>query len=268
LGSTIPDVRKVCAILGPVDSERFQRAVALRLAGNHQEALEELEALSSGELDSQYKSSLLLGQAVCLLGLHRVKEARQRWSGSVGYWRYLYTDFVDAILCEEEGKSDEAMRKLAQLLENSGAELREPGNEETYSDVSERLGNLLFGSKRYEEAAYHLNEALAFPETDERKRQLSRYLGICYLEIANFEVAENRLIESLPPDCADPSWTKGQYQLGCLYFKQREYAKAKKAFELCYFFTDDAPLKANAAEWITGIAEYLPIGNRENDNIN
>jgi tetratricopeptide (TPR) repeat protein len=117
-------------------------------------------------------------------------------------------------------------------------------------------------------AKRHLNQALVFPETDQRKRQIGSYLGICYVEMANFEVAEKSLIESLPPDCADPLWTEMQYQLGRLYFRQQEYAKAKKAFELCYFFTDDAPLKANAAAWITGIAEYLPIGNRENDNIN
>jgi hypothetical protein len=77
-----------------VDSERFQRAVALRLAGNNQDALQEFETLSRVEADSQCRGSLLLNQASCLLRLHRVTEARQRWSGSVGYWRNLHTDFI------------------------------------------------------------------------------------------------------------------------------------------------------------------------------
>jgi hypothetical protein len=98
--------------------------VDLRFAGNNQEALEEFEALSRVELDPQYKCSLLLSETACLLGLRRLKEARQRWFGSVEYWVNLHTELMDAILCEREGKSDEAVRKLTQLLENRGDELR------------------------------------------------------------------------------------------------------------------------------------------------
>lgn len=246
-----------------MDSGRFQQAVALRLAGRYEESLREVEALTSIETDTYYKSSLLLGQATCLAWLGRLKEARQRWSESARLWSNQYTELVDAYLCAGEGKCEEATCKLIRFLKNHENDLREPGNEDTYSEASERLSYLLFEAKRYEASIHYLNDALIFPASDRRKRQLCFYLGMCHLETGDPEAAERKLIESLPANFEDPLWAQVQFQLGRVYFQQGCYAKAKQAFESCEFFSDEAntELKQGISTWLARIATYLPTKN-------
>jgi tetratricopeptide (TPR) repeat protein len=247
-----------------VDSERFEHANSLRLAGKEQDALHEFEALTSGVTDPCEKSSLLLGQATCLLGLGRVKEARQRWSEATRYWTNLYTEFIDACLCAEEGNRQEALERWMRFLEKH-SELREPGNEDTYSDACERLGVLLFEVERYADAVRPLTDALALAETDERRRKLCSYLGICHLENGTLDAAEQRLTESLPASAHDPLWARVQYELGRLYFRQGAYIKAKMAFEFCEVFACEAntELKQNVSGWLARIAPHLPSESRK-----
>jgi tetratricopeptide (TPR) repeat protein len=158
------------------------------------------------------------------------------------------------------------MRKLTRFLETYQAYLREPGNEDTYSEASERLGYLLFEAKRYADAIHPLNEALAFPGTDERKRQLCLYFGFCHFETGNVAAAEQKLVKSLPSSCEDPLWAKAQFHLGRVYFQKGAYTKAKEAFELCEFFGDEAnaELKQGLSTWLARIATHLPTKNRAN----
>lgn len=243
-----------------MDQERFHKSVSLKDSGNYEEALREMEELASVETDEQYKGALLLGQARCLSGLGRLKEARLRLTESARIWNNPYTELVDAYLCADEGKGEDAMRKLTLFLETYHSDLREPGNEDTYSEASERLGYLLFEAKRYADAIPHLNQALTFPETDARKRQLCRYLGFCHIETGNIEVAEQRLVQSLPPNCEDPLWARVQFELGRVYFRRGAYVEAKAAFEHCEFFSaeGDTQLKDAISTWLARIATHLP----------
>ncbi len=253
-----------------MDSERFQKAVSLRLAGKYEESLRELEALTSIETDAHWKSSLLLGQATCLAWLGRLEEARQRWSESAELYSNPYTELEDAYLCAGEGKREEATSKLMLFLRDYENELKEPDNEDTRSEVSERLGYLLFDSKRYGEAIHYLKEALLFPGTDGRKRHLSFYLGMYLLEAGNPEGAKRALVESLPSNREDPLWAQVQFQLGRVYFRQGCYADAQEAFERCDFFTDDANIevKQGVSMWLARIAACLPAKSHERERAN
>jgi len=253
-----------------VDQERFQKSVSLKDSGNYEEALREMEALASVETDEQYKGALLLGQARCLSGLGRLKEARQHLTESARIWNNPYTELVDAYLCAEEGKQEDATAKLMLFLETYDSDLKEPGNEDTYSEASERLGYLLFEAKRYADAIPHLTHALAFPETDARKRQLCSYLGFCHLETGNLDTAERKLVESLPPDREDPSWTEAQFHLGRVFFQRGAYEKAKETFERCEFFmhSADTELKQKISEWLAATDAHLPMNGRERPGAN
>jgi tetratricopeptide (TPR) repeat protein len=149
-------------------------------------------------------------------------------------------------------------------------ELRDSGDEETYSEAAERVGYLLCNLKRYAEAIEPFEQALLYPESDDRKRQLCLYLGVCHLENGNLKAAEGRLEESLPANCGDSLWTKVQFQLGRLYFQQREYIKARTAFELCELSTDegDIELRDKISHWLAGITSCLPKEIRETRRIN
>ncbi len=248
-----------------MDQERFQKSVSLKDSGNYEEALREMEELASVETDEQYKGALLLGQARCLSGLGRLEEARQRLTESARIWNNPYTELVDAYLCTDEGKKEDAMRKLMLFLETYDSDLKEPGNEDTYSEASERLGYLLFEAKRYADAIPHLNQALAFPETDARKRQLCFYLGVSHLEAGNITAAERELVQSLPPRCEDPLWAEAHFQLGRLYYQQGAYLNAKAAFESCEFSSDEADpeLRQKISEWLAAVRARLPAESRE-----
>lgn len=242
-----------------MDAERFRWAISLRDTGKIDEALQELTLLGDGEDNPYDKSSLLLNQASCLLRLGRLAEARERWSKSVKYGSNVYTEYVYACLCTEEGLKDEALRRLIALLENS-EELRQPANEDLYSEASERVGYLLFDQGQYSRASERFNKALIYPDTEERSRKLRFYLGFCELELGHLDSAEQRLTESLPPDCNDPLWAEVQLQLGRLYFQRGAYLNAKKAFDLSKRFAMESniEMQRNISMWLAAVARYLP----------
>ena len=249
-------------------SERFQKADSLQKAGKNEEALREFEAISNEISDAYDKSRLLLYEVASLVTLGRLKEARQRWSTAADYSADSYTDLIDAYLCCEEGKHEEAFDKLTRLLDDEDGELRKPENEGTYSEASERLGYLLFDAKRYAEAISRLTEALITPDSDERKRKMSLYLGISQLEMRNLDAAEERLLNGMPANCEDPMWTEAQFQLGRLYFYRGAYVKAKEAFERCELIAKagDTELKQTATQWLSATAARLKNPARERTN--
>ena len=79
----------------------------------------------------------------CLVRLGRLREARLRWSSAANYSPDSYTDLIDAYLCCDERKQQEAFDKLTRLLDDQDGVLTKPENEGTYSEASERLGYLL-----------------------------------------------------------------------------------------------------------------------------
>jgi len=246
-----------------VDWERFQHATSLWLEGNSERALREFDELVTATADNEEMGSLLLMQARCLLDSGRVKEARERWSEAASCWNNLYAKLMDAYLSIAEGKREDAARKLMQWLQRHKHELGQLGDEETFSKACERLGYLLFESQRYGEAIQPLTDALMYPQTDERKRQLCFYIGISCLETLELADAERSLIESIPPNPEDPLWAKAQFHLGRVYFQKSAYAKAKDAFERCEFFSNDDPeLKQGVSIWLARIAKHLPMKSR------
>ena len=246
-----------------MDWERFQHATSLWLEGNSERALREFDELVTATADNEEMGSLLLMQARCLLDSGRVKEARERWSEAASCWNNLYAKLMDAYLSIAEGKREDAARKLMQWLQRHKHELGQLGDEETFSKACERLGYLLFESQRYGEAIQPLTDALMYPQTDERKRQLCFYIGISCLETLELADAERSLIESIPPNPEDPLWAKAQFHLGRVYFQKSAYAKAKDAFERCEFFSNDDPeLKQGVSIWLARIAKHLPMKSR------
>lgn len=273
-----------------MDSERFERAVAMRDAGKEEDALREFEALADLESDQQGKSSLLLNQANCFWRLGRLKEARERWSQSTAIWRTPFADLLDARICLTEGKTEEGVCKLTLFLENHLG-LKQSSDQDIYVDAQDELGRLLFDLGRYADAVAPLEGALSLAEGDLRKR-LCFYLGACHYKNEHWQAAEEKLIESLPVDHADPWWAQAQYyrgvchyktgklqaaeweliqslpdnrddplwlhahyQLGCLYFKRGEYSRAKRAFELCKTVVGntDAKMISNISAWLAAI---------------
>ena len=133
--------------------------------------------------------------------------------------------------------------------------------EEIYADAQKRLGLLLFELDRFTEAVHPLQEALKLAKGD-KHRSLCFYLGVCHLRNENLDMAEEKLIQSLPADYLDPLWSQAQYNLGSLYFQRGAYLSAKRAFELCETLIDnaDVEMKESVSIWLT--KTYRRLGER------
>src|SRR5215472_2760128 len=78
-GGDICAARKPRRGLLTMDTERFQRAMALRDSGQVQGALRELCSLSEATADPEEKASLLLNESRCLIQLGNLEGARERF---------------------------------------------------------------------------------------------------------------------------------------------------------------------------------------------
>lgn len=245
-----------------MDTERFNRALSLLNSGDAAAALQEFSLLGNLESNREEKSSLLLNQVPCLMSLGRIEEARQRWLESAAYGRNLYTDYIDIFLCLMEDKTDEALQKLAEFV-NDREDLARSDHEDLYSDAAEEFGYLLFEKQRYDDAIEPFKRALFNPETRRAQKENSLYLAMCYIQTDKLDVAERTFAQILPIDCEDQLWPTVQYQLGRLFYKKGSYARARKAFELSQLSTPEEDLRANASLWLSHIDGFLPPGKQD-----
>jgi tetratricopeptide (TPR) repeat protein len=240
-----------------MDTKRFENALHAIDSGHVAEALSEFDSLADLAPDAQEKSSMLMGQASCLMHLGLIAEARERWSRSAACWTNLYTEYFDLILCTLEGRRNEAIAKIREFLSHRD-ELIESGDQNLYSDAAERLGYLLFDLGRYEEAIKPFTGAAETAETEARRAEMKLYLGMCYIQVGNFRAAEQTLLESLPADANDPLWPRVQFQRGSLYFQRGAYTQAKAVLEQ-FLLTDrvESDLFRPASELLAEVERRL-----------
>ena len=240
-----------------MDTKRLENALQIQNSGHAAEALSEFESLGDLASDPQEKSTMLLGQASCLVQLGLFAEARERWSQATACWRNLYADYIDLILCDREGRGEEAIPKFSEFLSHRG-ELIETGDQNLYSDAAQRLGYLLFEAEQYEDAIKPLSDAAETAETEARRAKIKLYLGMCYIQVGNFRAAEQTLLESLPADANDPLWPRVQFQRGSLYFQRGAYAQAKAVLEQ-FLLTDrvESDLSPHASQLLAEVERRL-----------
>jgi len=233
-----------------MDFERFDRASALYDLGRAQDALREFEALAEQASSEDDRCLALLYKANCLEDLGRVSEARQFWLQATAIRTSPYSEVLDASLCIAEGKPEEALKKLKNFLIDH-VDLQSASEWNAYSGAQNELGRLLFNMERYREAVGPLEGALASTRAGQRW-QICFYLGVCHLFNGKLEEAEAKLIESLPANRSDPWWVQAQYYLGCVYFKQGSYLKARWSFEASLSFIDDSDtdFKEKVLSWL------------------
>jgi len=237
-----------------MDFERFDRASALCDSGETEESMREFEALALQATNDDERGLAIHYQANSALLLGRVKEARKLWLRATTMGTGPFSDALDARLCIAEGRSEEAVQKLTTFL-RTYVELRSPGNWNAYADAQRDLGRLLFNLERFPEALGPLNGALELAEEGDRRKEICFYLGVCHYFDGKLEEAETKLIESLPADRSDQWWVHAQFYLGCVYYKQRSYLKARWSFEASLSFIDDSDteLKEKVLKWLAAI---------------
>jgi tetratricopeptide (TPR) repeat protein len=207
-----------------VDLDSIQRAIALREAGEVEEALREFETLANRSSEPGDMHSLICNQVNCLIRLGRIEEGRARWEQAEALSRTVNTGFLDAWLCFEEGRGEEAIRKFGVVLRCPVADYSpdfdwtQSADHLTHLSAAEWLARLLLDKGRGVEAIPIVEEALKQSEGDQR-RSFCFYLGCAYVACERWLDAEDRLRESLSVERRDWWWAQAHYKLGICYTK-------------------------------------------------
>jgi tetratricopeptide (TPR) repeat protein len=220
-----------------MDTERLEKAVAMRESGRVKEALREFVSLTESATDPEEKASVLLNEARCYRLLGRLPEARERLALARSIMPktegLLYLEEEDAILHWHEGDRATALKILDGLHAEYGRYLVPGGHEGLYTRIQSSRGMLLAELGRYSEAAPLLERSLESNSSEIDKDGVLHDLGLSYTQLgrgaAAKETLERLLREGLRADLV-PS---ARLYLGDVYFHEGAYAKAMMEFEWC-----------------------------------
>jgi len=221
-----------------IDQERFQKAMALRDSGREEEAIRELRAMADeadDPNDPDEKAAFIYGEAVCLLRLGRLDEARKvnrrAADVSVSDGMRARTDFNEAFICWEERKFKKSFGLLNKMLQEYSELLSTPDFRDLYEMVHQRRAILLAEFGRQREARPLLEEALSFQLDADDKAQLLYYLGVALYTLGDKLGAKARFLEAQQDRPDDYASVSSRFYLGVIYSEEGAYGKALHEFE-------------------------------------
>jgi tetratricopeptide (TPR) repeat protein len=244
-------------------------------AGDHADALEQLRELSK-ELDDPWERAALNDyEALLLVQMGQIPEARQRLEefkksltllGELppdGYQddpshnlavMVPYTEF-EVLLAER--KQPEALQVLEDLVSRFPKQLSIPG----FSTISEELetlhGFLLADAGRWEEAKPFL-ESASPPQA--WKSVLCYYLGHCYYSFEDYERAKKKLTEAITLGLTGHWQGRARYVLGLVEYHLSNMRAAKSQFEECVKTADPVYLgETKIWEWLEATSRALGL---------
>jgi tetratricopeptide (TPR) repeat protein len=228
-----------------MDSKRFEYLMSL----TSPEAVisESLLMLADAE-NADEKASLLISIHVSYRKLHRRPEAREVLEELNGLDIQDLGTRLNAELCKcvfpaDEGRYEESLRLLADLLVRHRAALDLPEYRYLYEDTQCRRGLLLFGLDRFKEALPILQEVVLFPfDRRESKHEIHFALGTCLDETGDIEAAKQEYIRAVAMGVKNSYGEEALYRLGMLYYKIGALAQARHHLEaILRDFSDVAP---------------------------
>lgn len=258
-------------------TERFNAIYRKLAEGNRAEALRELRELARALDEPWSKTALLYHEALFLLEMARVTEARQSLEnfktalGSIaappldGYEDDLahnlavmgaYTE-VRVLLAEH--KEERALKVLEDLLLRYPKQLSIPGFREILVQIKIYHGMLLADVDRWKEARSVLEDA--FPPEVWRS-VVSYYLGHCYYVFHEYERAAAKLRQALDLGLTDHWEGRAHYILGLVEYHLGNPKAAKREFELFLKTAEPEYLSTTKIwEWLEATAEALGLYN-------
>jgi len=217
-----------------MDWERYQKALALEDSGREEEAIRELRAMAEEAIDPDEKAAHIFGEAVCLLRLGRLDEARKcnrrAADVSVSDGMRARTDSCEAVTYWEERKFKESFDVLNKMLKDYSGLLSTPDFRDLYEMVHQRRAILLAEFGRQREARPLLEEALSFQLDADDKALLLYYLGVALYKLGDKPGAKTRFLEALQGRPDDYGSISSRFYLGVIYSEEGAYGKALQEF--------------------------------------
>jgi tetratricopeptide (TPR) repeat protein len=218
-----------------MDLVRLKRAFALTDSGRFEEAVAELDSLAELASNEEETGAVLIGKLSCFLNWGRIKEARQclaelqkQLPGLPESDLQPRVKLFEATILNHEGKMEEALGLLNQILGDYSALLNLDENRDLYEEVQKDRGLLIAELDRLSEARPILEEALSF-ETE--LREVHYHLGVCYFESGDLKRAKEQFMVALRASVPNHLAGRAHYHLGMIHYREGGYARAKQEFE-------------------------------------
>jgi tetratricopeptide (TPR) repeat protein len=211
------------------------------------EALREIAVRLGTVTDHEEKMLLLFSRAHCYGILENFNEARRHLElaleeGIGDPDTKMVFEFGSGLLAQREGKYAEALDIFSAMLATYSERLVHSDVRFMYEDVQQRRAFLSVTLSKFEDAIPLLKEGLAFRPDKELQTELLARLGLCYLELKDYELARDYILQAVALGLTK-EWTgKAHFYLGIAYFHTDMAQEAEREFQLCEQLATDYAL--------------------------
>lgn len=212
---------------------RFDKAVALNKAGRLEDAIREFRLIAEETTDDNWKAASLLNEACCCNDLddadHVLKEIEKLATSDE---IKMNVARVAAMFSSERGQHNKAALQFGDLLQEFAHVLSTPEYRDTHEEVCLRRSIELAYSDEHKQAVSLLEKAVTFSTlTDENRQRAHLWLGICYAELREDELAIREFLHVIAFNLFNGAEADARYRVAHLYSTRREFIKAKHQLE-------------------------------------
>lgn len=241
----------------------IQNAVELNDPTLAREALTEIDRLLGSTPDLTERLYLLFSKSSCHGILGNFKEAREQLSlalqqQSEDLNTRLTFEFLSGLLCQREGNYREALERLSAALSGYTERLNRPELRFMYEDVQKRRAFLSVTLSQFQDAIPLLREILSFAMEKEVRSEALARLGLCYLELREWEAAKDYFLQAGAIGVTKESEKTFHFYLGIAYFYTEAFTEAKREFEICEKHVIEYQLPMmDVYGWLSSISKRL-----------
>lgn len=261
--------------MNPTESQRLTDIYQKFEAGDHVDALRQLRELSTRVDDPWEKAALWYHEALFLVEMGQIPEARQRleefkksltllgelppdgYQDDLSHNLAVMVRYTELKVLMAERKQPEALQVLEGLVSRFPKQLSIPGFTEVSEELKTYHGFLLADADRWEEAKPFLENASS-PEA--WRSVLCYYLGHCYYVFKDYERAQRKLTEALSLGLIGHWQGRARYILGLVEYHLSNMRAAKSQFEECVKTADPMYLgETKIWEWLEATSRALGL---------
>jgi tetratricopeptide (TPR) repeat protein len=216
----------------------IQRAVELNDPNLAKEALREIDVLLTSSSDQNERVYLLFSRSSCYGVLGNFVQARRQLAVALDEGRgdpfaQVSFDFISGLLFQQEGNYAEALDRLSFTLSTHSEQFKCSEMRFMYEDIQQRRAFLSTTLSRFQNAVPLLREILSFDLRKELRSSALASLGLCYLELKDYQHARDQFLEAIALGLTKEWEGKSHFYLGIAYFHTDMVREAKREFLLC-----------------------------------
>lgn len=259
--------------MNETETERLNESYRKFAEGDRAEALRELQELAKSITEPWRKSALLYHEALFLVEMERVSEARRcleefkrtlasldkpprdSYEDDLPHNLALMSRYTEVRVLLAESKESEALQILDELALVYPRQLSLAGFEDIAKELETYRALLLGDAGRWFEAKPLLENA-APPEA--WRGIVSYYLGHCYYVLQDYDRAQFQLIKAMSLSLGDKWQGRAHYIRGLVEYHLGNLAEAKRQLELSVkTATPEYLTTTRVWEWLEAISRSL-----------